>query len=199
VIRVHDAAGNVIETHEQTAISGSGETKSCHAGEALRLIVKYDNSRVRGQRIAFLIWSNRHTCTRTKDSTSKDNSCSTSKSKDSANPNMDTTPVVRVTKSTGKDESPTAAPVTAAPVSGRSSFDIFPMRRGQISSRLGSLVSASRRYRAKMFAMRSAVSAMSRLNSADGDGDGENNQKERFHSNKVSSRPAATTQNCRPL
>src|SRR5882724_2756531 len=49
-------------------------------------------------------------------------------------------------------------------------------------------MSASRRLRAKMFAvfaMISALSAMFRQSSASGDGDGENDRQECFHSTKV--------------
>src|SRR6266705_2486147 len=49
-------------------------------------------------------------------------------------------------------------------------------------------MSASRRYRAKMFAvfaMIFALSAMFRQSSASGDGDGENDRQEYFHSTKV--------------
>jgi hypothetical protein len=66
VIRVFDEAGNVIETHE-------------HAGDFKESGVK---------RIAFLIRSNcnNHKRTDTKDSTSKDKSCSTRTRKECPNP-----------------------------------------------------------------------------------------------------------------
>jgi hypothetical protein len=72
VIRVYDEAGKVIETHE-------------HAGDFKESGVK---------RIAFLIRSNcnNHKRTDTKDSTSKDKSCSTRTRKEYPSSNMGTNP-----------------------------------------------------------------------------------------------------------
>src|SRR4029453_13174736 len=130
------------------------------------------------------------------------------------------TPVVRITKSTGEDESvtvesmmaPVASPIAATPVS-TSPVAVFSRVAAAEFFRPASaeLVSASRRYRAKMFALSamsasrryranmfalfavvsavSAVSAMFRQSRANGDGEGENDRKERFHSTKYSLLP----------
>ena len=125
------------------------------------------------------------------------------------------TPGVRITKSTDEDESVTAAPVAAAPVTATPAstapvavFSRFSAAEFRTTS--AKIVSASRRSRAKMFAVSampawrrlrakmlavfgmisvvsavSATSAMFRQSSAYGDGDGENDRKERFHGTKV--------------
>src|SRR4030095_734937 len=127
------------------------------------------------------------------------------------------TPVVRITKSTGEDESvtvesmmaPVASPIAATPVS-TSPVEVFSRVAAAEFFRPASaeLVSASRRYRAKMFALSamsasrryrakmfalfaviSAVSAMFRQTRANGDGEGENDRKERFHITKYSLLP----------
>lgn len=110
------------------------------------------------------------------------------------------TPVVRITKSTDEGESitvesmmtPIATPITATPVSTSPVAVFSRFATTEFRPTSAELVSASRRFRAKMFAVFamisavSAVSAMFRQSRANGDGHGKNDRKERFHSTKYS-------------
>jgi hypothetical protein len=113
------------------------------------------------------------------------------------------TPVVRITKSTDEGESvtvesmmtPIATPITATPVSTSPVAVFSRFATAEFRPASAELVSASRRFRAKMFAVFGmipavsttfAMSAVFRRNSANGQGDRENDRKERFHSTKYS-------------
>jgi hypothetical protein len=94
---------------------------------------------------------------------------------------------IRVVESAAGGAPPIAAPITATPVSATPVAVFSRFAAAEFGS-------ASWRYRAKMFAVFAvlcAVSAVSlifvmfRQSSANGDSDGENDRKERFHRTKV--------------